>query len=238
MSVLSSWPMSSMRLDQPADLVVGVLAEAGEDFHLAGEEFLLVGGELVPVLDRLGLGGELGAGRNDAELDLAGQRLLAQLVPALVELALVLGDPFLRHVMRRVRGAGREVDEERLVRRQRFLRLDPLDGLVGHVGHEVVVRVLRQFDPAHSVVDQRRPLVRFAADEAVELVEARAGRPAVGRAGGADFPGRRLVVLAERGGAVAVEPQHLGRIGHAVGTLPVWPGNAVAVSVIEPMLFM
>ena len=89
-------------LDEPADLEVGVFAEAGEDFHLAGEELLLVGGQLVPVLDGLGLGGELGAGGDDAELDLAGQRLLAELVPALVELALVLGDPLLR-----ARGAGR-----------------------------------------------------------------------------------------------------------------------------------
>ena len=108
-------------LDQPADLVVGVFAEAGEDFHLAGEELLLVGGQLVPVLDGLGLGGELRARGHDAELDLAGQRLLAELVPALVELALVLGDPLLRRVVRRVRGARREVDEERLVRRQRLL---------------------------------------------------------------------------------------------------------------------
>ena len=129
---------------EPADLVVGVLAEAGEDFHLAGEELLLVGAQLVPVLDGLGLGGELGAGGNDAELDLAGQRLLAELVPALVELALVLGDPLLRHVVRGVRGARREVDEERLVRRQRLLGARPVDRLVGHVGHEVVVRVLRQ----------------------------------------------------------------------------------------------
>ena len=93
-------------LDEPADLVVGVFAEAGEDFHLAGEEPLLVGSQLVPVLDGLGLGGELGAGGNDAELDLPRQRLLANLVPALVELALVLGDPFLRHMVRRMGGPG------------------------------------------------------------------------------------------------------------------------------------
>ena len=98
-----------------------VFAEAGEDFHLAGKELLLVGAQLVPVLDGLGLGSQLGARGNDAERDLAGQRLFAQLVPALVELALVLGDPLLRHMVRRVRGARSEVDEERLVRRQRFL---------------------------------------------------------------------------------------------------------------------
>ena len=101
-----------------------------------------------------------------------------------------------------------------------FWALRPLDRLVGHVGHEVVVRVLRQLDAAHVLVDGRRPLVRFAADEAVELVEAGAGRPAVGRAGGADFPGGGLVRLAEGGRAVAVEPQHLGQRRDAVGPLP------------------
>ena len=47
------------------------------------------------------------------ELLLAGERALALDVPAVVELALVLVGPFLGHVMRRVRRAGREVDEER-----------------------------------------------------------------------------------------------------------------------------
>ena len=207
-------------LDDAADLEVGILAEAGEDLHLAGEEPLLVGTERVPVLDGLGLGGELGAGGDDAELDLAGQRLLAELVPALVELALVLGDPLLRHVVRGVRGTRGEVGEERLVRRQRLLGVRPLDRLVGEVGHEVVVRVLRHLDAGHVLVDRRGPLVRLAADEAVELVEAGAGRPAVGRAGGADLPGGGLVRLAEGGRAVAVEPQHLGQRGHAVRALP------------------
>ena len=44
------------------------------------------------------------------------------------------------------------------------------------------------------------------------------------------------MVLAERGRAVAVEPQHLGQRRDAVGPLPVLPGNAVAISVIDPML--
>ena len=75
------------------------------------------------------------------------------------------------------------------------------------------------------VVEQRRPLVGLAADEAVELVEARAGRPAVGRAGRADLPGRGLVRLAEGGGAVAVQPQHLRQRRHAVRALPGLPGE-------------
>ena len=97
-----------------------------------------------------GLGASLVSGGDDAELLLPGQRLLAELVPALVELALVLGDPLLRHVVRSVRGARGEVDEERLVRRERFHGLGPVDRLVGHVGHEVVVRILRRLDLVHA----------------------------------------------------------------------------------------
>ncbi len=113
-------------LDEPADFVVGVFAEAGEDFHLAGEELLLIVGELVPVLDGFRLGGEFGALGNDAQRDLAGQRFLAELVPALIEFALVLRDPLFRGVVRGVRCARREVDEKRLIGSQCFLALDHL----------------------------------------------------------------------------------------------------------------
>ena len=94
--------------------MVGVLAEGREDLHLAGEEPLLVGRERVPILDGLWPGSELRARRHDAQLDLPRQRLLPVLIPALVELALVLRDPLLRHVVRGVRRARGEVDENGL----------------------------------------------------------------------------------------------------------------------------
>ena len=144
-------------VDEPADLGVGVLAEAGVDLHLTREELLLVGRQRGPVLDRLGLRRELRARRDDAQLDLPRERLLAHDVPALVELALVLGDPLLRHVVRRVRRARREVHEERLVGRERLLELHPGDRLVRHVGHEVVVRVPRNLDRVHAVVEVAAP---------------------------------------------------------------------------------
>ena len=144
----------------------------------------------------------------------------ADLVPALVELSLVLVGPLLRHVMRRMRRPGREVDEERLVRRHRLLRLHPVDGLVGHVHGEVVVLHLRRLDLDQAVVDERIPLVGFTADEAVELVEPLVGGPAVERTRHAGFPGGGFVPLAEGAGAVAVEPQHLRQRRHAVGILP------------------
>ncbi len=110
---------------------------------------LLVVAERRPVLDLLGLGREHRVGRHDAQRLLARERLLANLVPALVELASVFLDPFLRHMVRRMRRAGREIDEEGLVRRQRLLRPNPVDCVVGHVGHEVVAGIERRVDPRH-----------------------------------------------------------------------------------------
>ena len=79
---------------------------------------------------------------------------------------------------------------------------------------------MRRGDASHAVIERGIPLVGLAAEEAVELVEARTRRPAVGRAGGADLPRRRLVVLAEEGGAVTVQAQHLRERRDAVGALP------------------
>ncbi len=137
-----------------------------------------------------------------------------------VELALVLVGPLLGHVVRRVGRAGREVDEERLVRRERLLLADPVHGLVGHVLHEVVAllgRLLR-LDRRGALVERRVPLVGLAADEAVEVLEAAAARgPGVERPGRARLPHRHLVALAELRRVVAVELERLGQRRHGVG---------------------
>ena len=156
--------------------------------------------------------GQLGVGRDHAELLLARERLLAQRVPALVELALVLRRPLRRDVVRRVRRARREVDEERLVGHQRLLLADPPDRPVGHVLGEVValLRGLVRLDRRRPFVDRRVVLVRLAADEAVEVLEAAAAaRPRVERAERARLPHRHLVALAELRRRVAVELQRL-----------------------------
>ena len=157
--------------------------------------------------------------RDHAELLLAGERLLAEAVPALVELALVLVGPLLRHVVRRVGGAGGEVDEERLVGHQRLLLAHPVDGLIGHVLGEVVALLGRPLglDRHRVAVDRRRPLVRLAADEAVEVLEPGSGRPLRERAHRARLPHRHLVALAELRRRVAVQLQRLGQRGGRVG---------------------
>ena len=151
-------------------------------------------------------------GRDHAELLLAREGPLAQRVPAVVELARVLVGPLLRHVVRRVRRARREVREERLVGHQRLLLADPADRLVGHVAHEVVALFGRAvgLDRRRPFVQRRVVLVRLAADEPVEVLEAAAaGGPVVERPHRARLPHRHLVALAELRRRVAVELEGL-----------------------------
>ena len=202
--------------DHATDVVVVIGEEGGVDLRHVRKEFLLPRIERVP-------GGHVGRTRRQdrilrdhAELLLARERLLAQLVPALVELALELRDPVLRHVMRGVRRARGVIGEERLVRRQRVLLLDPVDRLIGEIGVQMVVRLglsgelLLGFDRSRVLEQGRVPLVHVAADEPVEIIEAEPGRPQVERPDGAALPGRHVVVLAEPGGAVAVAAQDFG----------------------------
>ena len=207
-------------VEQPSHVVVGVLHEARVDFHLAAQHGLERLRHLVPRRDLLVARGELAVLRDDAQLLLPGDGLLAQLVPALVELALVLVGPLLRHVVRRMGRAGREVDEERLVGREGLLLTDPGDGLVGHVLHQVVALLgrLLWLDRRGALIERRVPLVRLAADEAVEVLEAAAARgPGIERTGRARLPHRHLVALAELGRGVAVELQRLRQRRHGVG---------------------
>ena len=197
-------------VDHAADVVVGVLQEPGVDLHLALEHRLELRGHLVPGGD-LGVAlRQLGVRRDDAQLLLPREGLLAQLVPALGELALVLVGPLLRHMVRGVGGARREVDEERLLRHQRLLLAHPVDGVVGQVLGEVVALFGRgrRLDRRQALVERRLPLAGLAADEAVEVLEAAAaGRPGVERTHGRGLPDRHLVALAELGGRVPVQLQ-------------------------------
>ena len=209
-----------------ANVVVGEFHEAGIHLHLPAQHGLERFGHRVPGRHLLGARGELAVGRDDPELLLPGEGLLAQLVPALVELALVFVGPLFRNVVGRVGGAGGEVDEERLVGRQRLLLRNPLDGLVGHVRHEVVALLgrLLVLDRRGALVERRIPLVRLAAEEAVEVLEAAAaGGPRVKGADGAGLPDGDFVVLAELRGGVAVEFERLRQGRHGVG-----PNRAVA----------
>ena len=104
-------------LDDAADLVVGVGRVASEHLGLPGEQLLLVGRQRFPLRQVIRPGGELRVRGNHAQPLLVGEDLLAQGIPAHVELALELVDPLLRRLVRRVASTGNVVDEERLVGR-------------------------------------------------------------------------------------------------------------------------
>jgi hypothetical protein len=203
----------AQRFDQTPDMVVGVLHEPGVDLHLAGEHRLQVVGHVLPGRNLGRAGGQLGVGRNHPQLLLAGEGAFAQRIPAVVETALVPVGPFSGHMVRRMCGARRVVDEERLVRHERLLLPDPLDRPVGHVVGEVVALLRRAvgLDGDGVAVDCRRVLVSLAPDEPVEVLEtiARAG-PAVERSHRAGLPDRDLVALAEVGGRIPVQLERLG----------------------------
>ena len=74
-------------VEEAAEVVVGVLQEPGVDLHLASQYRLQLVGHVVPGRDLSRAGGQLGIGRDHPELLLAGEGLLPQGVPALVEAA-------------------------------------------------------------------------------------------------------------------------------------------------------
>ena len=89
------------------------------------------------------------------------------------ELTLVLVRPFLGHVVRSVRGAGREIHEEGLVGHERLLCPDPVDGVISQVLGEVVALLgrLLGLDRVETLIEGGVPLIVLASDEAVEVLE-------------------------------------------------------------------
>ena len=105
------------RLQQAADMMVGVFQEARIDLHLAAQHRLERFWHVVPSRNFFVARRELAVLRDHAELFLPSYGFFAQLVPASIELTFVLVRPFFWHMVRRMGGAGREIDEKRLVRR-------------------------------------------------------------------------------------------------------------------------
>ena len=186
-------------VDQASALVIGEGEVAGEVFKQAQVEFLLIGGEGVPGGHPFRARRELRIRRDDARLELPGIGFLADFFPALIELALELVAPFLGRVMRGVGRAGGEIQEERFLRGDGLGIFDVVDRPVGHVGHQVITFLRRglRLDGAGVLEEHRIILVRLSADEAVEILEAHACRPAVKGPGHAAFPVGRVVILAE-----------------------------------------
>ena len=204
-------------LDQAADLDVGVLDEAGEDFHPAALEGALVLGDVVPGSHRLVARGQLGAGRDDAHLELALVDPLPVGFPAVVELAFVFVGPLRPDVVRPVGRAGCPVHQERLVGGEGLVLVEPGERLVHHVLGEVITFVVGRLDGVVVFDQPRFPLRGFTGEEAVEVLKSVAVRPAVLGADRRGLSGGRVVPFAEGRGVVAVLLEHLGDGGGRLG---------------------
>ena len=199
-------------LDHAADLVVVVGGIGGEDFNLPDEELLRLRAELVPRLQEvIGPRRQLRIPGDHAEALLVLKDALAQLVVAIVEEVhgTDLVHPLLGRVMRRVRGAGRVLDEDRLAGVGLVDARDVVDGVVRHAGDKVPARLALEGIDLGGVAEQiRLPLVGIAAHKAVEILEAQACGPLVE---GPDLAGgkrRGVVVLAEPRRGIAVIEQN------------------------------
>jgi hypothetical protein len=212
-------------VDDAADLHVGVLRGPGVDLHEAREQLLLVGGERVPRADVIGrhgevvrkrvYRGELGAKRQDALGDHPRQDPLAVRFVAVVELALVLVDVFLRRVVRGMVGTRAEPHEPRLGGIAGFLVFDHPEGLIGQVLRKVIALLgrVRRFDRTVVLDQVGIPVVGFAANEAVVAVEAHAQRPALLAGAQGNISLGHVVVLAQPERAPAAVLQDLSDCG-------------------------
>ena len=119
-------------------------------------------------------------------------------------------DPFRRRMMRRVGAAGNVVAEERLIRGNLVELIHPFDGIVRHGSGQVPARLAHVGINRRGVTEEvRLPLAGVAADEPVEILEAHADGPLVEWTDLARSEGRRVVVLAEPRGGVAVFLENL-----------------------------
>ena len=187
-----------------------MLDEAGKDFHQAPLEGAFRFRDRVPRRHRVGARRELSVRRNPTKLFLALEDALAHGVPAVVELAFVLVGPLLEDVVRPMRRAGRPVHEKRLVRSIGAVVLHPGHGTLGQVFAQVIllaVLIGGRLDRIDVLVKPRLPLRSLAGHEAVEVVKAVAGGPAVERAHRGGLIGRRVVPFAEGGGLIAIVAQ-------------------------------
>jgi hypothetical protein len=201
----------AQEVQQPADVMVGVLQEAGEHLHHAGVQAALLGRAVLPPGHVGVVARQLRVGRDDPQLLLPGEDPVAVGLPAVVEGPLVAVGPLPGDVVRGVHRPGGEVQEERLVGGDLLGVGDeggrPVDQVLG----EVVALLGRPLglDPLVVGGQLRIVLVGVAAQEPVVAVEPSTQRPAVIGPGRRDLVGGGEVPLADRVGVVALVVEDL-----------------------------
>src|SRR5436190_4035911 len=170
------------RLHNASHGMVGVFLVTGIDFHLTRIHFFYFRRYAVPGWEHRITRSKLGSRRNNAELLLPCERLLAQLVPALIEFALVFVAPFIRHLVWCMSCTSREIEKERFIRCLRFLVANPSDRVIDHGVVEIKILLFRHADNLVVFSKERIELTVFSAEKSPEIIEAERVRPSIERA--------------------------------------------------------
>ena len=188
------------RLDDAADLVVGVGEIGAVHVSLLDEEFLLFPIERIPLRQAIRPCGQLSVVGHNAQFLLVGKDGVADFVPAAIEEVHVadLLDPFRSRMMRRVCTARHVINEERFVRRNLLELFHVLDRIVSHRCRQIPTGLpLKRIDGRRVAEQVRLPLAGVAADEPVKILEAHTDRPLMERTRLARLIKWRVVILAE-----------------------------------------
>ncbi len=203
-------------VEQPGEVLVDVVDHRRVHLHVPGEEGAFLGGVVRPglhlVADLVVPARERGPGREEPELELAGEASLPNRVPAHVVAAPVAREVGRLGVERPVDGTVREVEEEGTRRVVGAQLLQVPDRLVGDVVGEVValgvlVDVHRRV-VAHQVVGLME--VRPSLQHPVVALEPALERPRIARRAAVHRAVPRQVPLADRERRVARGAQRLG----------------------------
>ena len=177
-------------------------------------------------------------GRDDAQLELAGEGAVAPLVPPRVEGSPVPVDPLARGLMGRVAGTGAQVEEEGAFGVDGPQVAHELDGPVGQVGAQVVALLdaARWPHGVVVVVEGGDELVGLAAVEAVPAVEPAGQGPGGAGGGHVGLVLGAQVPLAHGVGGVALLAQDLREEAVLPGRpAPVARDSPTARSATRPM---
>ena len=186
--------------------MISVFAKACQHFHQTRLEGLLVIRNGVPCRHPWMAWCELCIFRNPAFRFGILEGTLAIGIPAIVEFAFVPISPFLVHMVRTMQGSGGPIHVEGLVGAQSFMRLQPVDRVVGQVFADVISLLWGAWWHHHrGITHQMRFILGgFTCQEPVEVFKSESGWPVFERTCSSDFSGWCVVPLAPCSCGVAV----------------------------------
>src|SRR5262245_35226163 len=195
-----------------------MFCKVGIVFHQASRHQFFIGAKFVPWFNAFRTRCEFRIFRHNAGFLLFFKRLLTKPIPTFVELSFVASGKALGNLMRSMSRSICNVSEKRAVGCACLLFADPCDRLIGQIFGQVIAffGFPGGVYARRSVKQNGCKVVHLAAYEAVELLKAASGWPAIEWSRNAQLPRGSLVALAEIAGVEAVQFQNLPNVGAGV----------------------